>query len=956
MGQKMERISVRFNPLDHSAMLSIPAGPTTPRETPDASAWLAQFPITMLLVDLMRPTVVVELRTRDSIAESAICQAARESGDACQYYAVNLYPEGAPEGFATSGAPDTEAVDLDTALARFADGSIDLLCLDDACPFGAIQRNVEQWAPKLSDQGIVVLPDLAEQGDDIGAWRLWEALTARFPQHLLLPYDDELAVGIVAVGSQGVPARAQALFALTDADRAAFARLAMRLGAAIADDEEARRLRAEVAELTTARQELERQIAKLARDHTAALNMETARATALEAGLASARAYTAALESSRIVRLTRLARASSLVLRHKGLIELSRHVGQWLLGRRGYYLKDIASENEEEMIHPSTAVYQAWYESQRPLPGDLEAQALASQQFAHRPLISFVTPVYNTDPQLLEQTIQSVLAQTYDHWELCLVDGGSTKQGVQETIQRFAAQDERIRVQTLSENRGIAGNSNVAVAMANGEFVTLLDHDDLVEPDLLFHVVEAINQTPEADVVYYDENRISADGTQYFQLMLKPAWSPELLLSTPFTTHSAIRRRLLLDVNSFDPAMDGTQDWDLFLRLSERTQRFVRIPRVLYHWRMSPGSAAARVDAKPYVFERQLAAIRAHMERITGQEVKCWWHAPGIPRVTWAPHPTQVSIIIPTKDNVDVLRRCLTSILKKTAYSAYDIVLVDTGSTESATRDYYATLATEQRVKIVQYTGEFNYSRACNVGAQHAQGASLLFMNNDMEILDADWLEELVRWSNLPGIGLVGAKLLYPDRRIQHAGVIIGSAGLAGHIYYGAEEHVSSLFGSVDWYRDYLAVTGALHMMRREVYEAAGGYDEAYDISYSDVALCYQVTQLGLRVLYDPFVRVLHYESQTRDRTPSLHDMRLAGAALLPAIEAGDPYFSPHFSQQHSMPQLKRAGELAPTQMLERLVGLSTDSLRELRAREEALQPRSDDGASTPVTITSRAL
>ncbi|HEU5346534.1 MAG TPA: glycosyltransferase [Ktedonobacterales bacterium] len=905
----------------------------------------------MFLVDLLRPSVVVEVGTRGSVADSAISRAAQSSGSACQYVALNPWPqdaddaddvEGAQGGQGdaeASGAADEKVADLAAALAQFADGSIDLLCLAGSCPFRAV-HDFERLEPKLSDQGVVVLPDLAERRNElvdivdmVGAKRLWEALADQYPQHLLLPSGDGLEMGIVVVGSQGVPARAQPLFALTDADREAFARLAARLGAGIADHEEARRLRAEVADLTMARQEMERERVKLARDQAAALNMETARATALEVGLAGAQAYTAALESSRVVRLTKLARASGMVLRHKGPVALSRHVGQWLLGRRGYHLNDIASENKEEVIHPSAAVYQAWYETQRPLPGDLEAQPAASQQFAHRPLISFVTPVYNTDPQALEQTIQSVLAQTYDHWELCLVDGGSTKAGVRETLQRFAAEDPRIRVQLLDENRGIAGNSNAAVALARGEFVTLLDHDDLVEPDLLYCVVEAINQTPEADVVYYDENLLAADGSQVFPLHFRPAWSPELLLSSPYITHCTIRRQLLLDIGGFDPALDGAQDWDLFLRLSEQTDNVVRVPRVLYHWRMVEGSAAARLDAKPEVFERQLAAIRNHVRRVTGQEATAWWYAAGIPRVTWTPAPTHVSIIIPTKDKVEVLRRCLSSILKKTAYKDYDIVLVDTGSVEPATHRYYATLRREAerartRVTIVPYEGAFNYSRACNEGARHAEGATLLFMNNDMEILDADWLDELVRFSNLPGVGVVGAKLLYPDRRIQHAGVVVGSAGLAGHIYYRAEEHVAGLFGSVNWYRDYLAVTGALHMMRREVYDAVGGYDETYDVSYSDVAFCYRATRLGLRILYDPFVRILHYESQTRDRMPSLHDMRVAGMELAQAIEEGDPFFSPHLSCRHAMPQLKRDDEPTPAQMLERSVGVSIETLK----------------------------
>lgn len=640
-------------------------------------------------------------------------------------------------------------------------------------------------------------------------------------------------------------------------------------------------------------------------------------------------------------RALRLARASLAVLRYKGPLALARHIGQWLGGERGYALRDI-----REMLDLGMD-YQQWFLTQRATPAELEAQREQGARFALRPLISFVVPVYNTSPQVLAQTMASVLAQSYDHWELCLVDGASTRAGVRETLQRFAEQDARVRVTRLAENQGIAGNSNAALAMAEGEFVTLLDHDDLIEPDLLYRVVEAINAQPEADILYYDEDLVTGNGATFKRQLFKPDWSPDLLLSTPLLTHATIRRQLALDVGGFDPAYDGTQDWDLFLRLSEHTDRVVRVPRVLYHWRMVEGSAAASSKAKPYVYERQLNALESHMRRLGAADATATFARPFVPRIVWTPRPTTVSIIIPTRDKVAVLRRCLDSIFTRTVYTApYEIILVDTGSVEPATQAYYETiLQLDKRVKIVPYgEGPFNYSRACNVGAQHATGDALLFLNNDVEVLDADWLTELARWSHLPQIGIVGAKLLYPHRRIQHAGVLLGASGLAGHIYYGAAEHGFSILGSVDWYRDCSAVTGALHMMRHEVYDAVGGYDERYDISYSDVAICIEAIRRGYRVLYDPFVCLLHYESQSRsDRAPSRHDMLRAGEDFGDFIAAGDPYYSPHLSYCTSWPRLPMPDEPSRAQMYEKLTGIPLAKVVTLKRPEERPEERQEE-------------
>ena len=911
-----------FDIMDHPICFSYP-------ERTTESAWTLHVPIAMLLIDLVRPAQFVELGTHTGLSYCAFCQAVKELGADTRCYAVDTW-----RGDEHSGLYGAEILDdlrshhdlryhefsrliqstFDDAVAEFADRSIDLLHIDGYHTYEAVSHDFNTWLPKMSSQGVVVLHDTSERGRDFGVWQFWDELKQRYPHFEVLHGH---GLGIVAVGTQA-PDALRELLELDGAHIAAAQQFFFEMGMRIESREEAelQHDRAEQSEtkiqdykakLADAEQARNQAITtvdyleELLRSHETAQASDAKPTRELEQSLTEWRARATIAETTlEALRNTRTIRAVSVWWRFKA--------------RRAQLFNGKDGQNV-----PSQADYNAWFLRQRAKPNELEEQRTLAKKFIVRPLISFVVPVYNPKPETLRDTIASVQAQSYENWELCIADGHSTTPGVWDVIRRSAEKDSRIRVAYLDKNLGISGNSNEALRLARGEFVSLLDHDDIVEPDLLYYVVEALNLTPRADVLYFDEDKASADGKSYEQPMFKPDWSPELLLSTPFPTHSIIRRQLVIDVDGFDSAADGAQDWDLFLRLSERTNNFVHIPRVLYHWRMVAGSAASSADAKPYVWERQRLAVQGHVQRSGHPDAHAYFAAPGILRVVWEPQHAHVSIIIPTKDKVSLLRKCLKSIQTLTSYNNYDIVLVDTGSTEPATAKYYASLAFDNRIKIVRFDGEFNYSRVCNFGAQNASGDLFLFLNNDVEALDQDWLEELVRWAGVPGIGIIGAKLLYPDEHIQHAGIVVGMGGVAGHMLYGHKDHVWTMLGSVDWYRNCSAVTGALHMMRREVFDAVGGYDEEYDVSFSDVAMCLQAIKQGYRVLYDPFVRLIHHESQTRDRTPSQHDIRLAGKQMSLVIEAGDPFFNPNLSYSNPTPSLISASEISRLTLLQRV-------------------------------------
>ncbi|MCG8351182.1 MAG: glycosyltransferase [Chloroflexales bacterium] len=571
-------------------------------------------------------------------------------------------------------------------------------------------------------------------------------------------------------------------------------------------------------------------------------------------------------------------------------------------------------------VHPVDS-YQTWIAANEPDAHTLARQRQHGRQFAYRPLISIITPVYNPLPSVLRDTIESVRAQTYDHWELCLVDGGSALKQLQTVLANYAKQDERIRVTFLERNLGISGNSNVALEMAQGEYILFFDHDDLLAPNALYEIVCFLNEDPSPDIIYYDEDKIAADGVQRHSPWFKPsAWSPDLMLSVNYLMHSCIRRTLVERVGGFDPEMDGAQDWDLALRCAEQTQQMHHIPQVLYHWRQVAGSAAGDMNAKPWAFDAQVRCVAAHLRRIGVMAPRLTSPTPGNVRILWPTFGLKVSIIIPTKDKLDILQPCLTSILKQTMYANYEIILVDTGSVQPETQHYYAQLASDDRVKLVYHPGPFNYSAANNIGVRHATGDRLLFLNNDTEVLTHDWLDELVGWVERAEIGIVGCKLLRPDGTIQHAGIAMGVEGHGSHLFDGAPEHTYGPFGSSEWYRDYMAVTGACILMRREVFEKLGGFDEAYQVAYSDIELCLRAVEHGYRVVYTPFARLLHHEGATRgfDQPPS--DVLRAYMRMLPLIQAGDPFFSLNLSAVQRQPTLAQPGEETINTRLNRIL------------------------------------
>ncbi|HUJ77174.1 MAG TPA: glycosyltransferase, partial [bacterium] len=525
-----------------------------------------------------------------------------------------------------------------------------------------------------------------------------------------------------------------------------------------------------------------------------------------------------------------------------------------------------------------------------------------------RPRISLIMPVYNTPEQWLRRAIASVQAQLYPHWELCIADDASTLPHVRRVLEEAAA-DARIRLTFREANGGIAAASNSALALAGGDFVGLLDHDDELAETALVHVAAALNGNAQLDFLYSDEDKLDEQGRRcdaYF----KPDWNRELVLQQNYVCHFAVyRRQVLQQVGGFRAGFEGSQDYDLMLRVTERIPagHIHHIPQVLYRWRKIPGSTALAVENKDYAAQAARRAVQEHLER-TGTRARVEdGLVPHRHRVRYeTPEPPPlVSLIIPTRDGYALLKQCLDSILRKTDYAPYEILVVDNQSTDPQTLDYFKALGDSGQARVLPYDRPFNFSAINNFAVAQARGEVVCLLNNDTEVLTPDWLRELVSYAIRPEIGAVGAKLLYADRRIQHAGVLLGIGDVAGHAHRFYDSTSTGYCDRLVLAQELSAVTAACLAVRRAVYQQVGGMNtDDLRVAFNDVDFCLRILRAGYRNVWTPYAELLHYESATRgaDITPEqravfqkeVRYMQDTWGDLL----ANDPAYNPNLSLQ----------------------------------------------------------
>lgn len=527
------------------------------------------------------------------------------------------------------------------------------------------------------------------------------------------------------------------------------------------------------------------------------------------------------------------------------------------------------------------------------------------------PRFSILTPVYETPADVLAAMLASVRTQRFDDWELCLVDDCSTQPHVGEMLAAAQREEPRVRVLRRESNGGIVAASNGALGMAQGEFVVLLDHDDMLHRDALARVHEAIEASPEADYIYTDEDKVDRAGRSSAPFF-KPDWSPERMRTQMYTCHlSVLRRSLVEEVGAFDPEFEGSQDWDLVLKVTERAREVLHVPKVLYHWRTLETSAAGGgEEAKPWAFEAGTRAIQAHCERI-GLPARAERDeaTPGVyhlhPRLEREP---SVSIVIPTAgqsrevryEDVVLVTHCVRSIVEASTYGNYEIVCVVDASTPAEVLDELRAIGGD-RLRLVDFDEPFNFSAKVNRGAVQSDGEHLLLLNDDMEVATPDWLQRLVMYSGIEEVGAVGGRLLWEDGRLQHAGILFENGGYPGHIYRGFSGEFRGYSNNVLVAQNYLAVTGACLMTRREAFDRVGGLSTILPVNYNDMDYCLKLRANGMRVVYDPDTVLYHFESSSRSTEVEDWEKEQLRDRWLP-LTAVDPYTNPKL--RHGAPRL----------------------------------------------------
>lgn len=595
----------------------------------------------------------------------------------------------------------------------------------------------------------------------------------------------------------------------------------------------------------------------------------------------------------------------------KGKIEWGKLMGKmspYMIQKGLRYLKHYGVKEFWVRLHerfePEEVPYGPWYGQYIPTREELEKQR--KKKWNYGPKISIIVPAYKTPEAFLRQLMDSLLAQTYANWELCIANASPEDASMEYVLKEYAKKDSRILWKKLEENKGIAENTNEAFAMATGEFAGLLDHDDLLAPNALYEVAKALETEPDIDVLYTDEDKVRGDEVlEHFQPHLKPDFNIDLLRSNNYICHFFVVRKSLLEkTGGFRREYDGAQDYDFIFRCTQAAGKIHHIPEILYHWRTHQSSTADNPESKLYAFEAGKRAIEENLRQngLIGEVSHTKDY--GFYRVKY---PVQgeplVSIIIPNKDAKEDLEKCIQSILEKSSYTNYEILIVENNSTGEEIFSYYKELSENSRIRLLRWKREFNYSAINNYGAKKAKGDYLLFLNNDTEVISPDWIEEMLGFCQRPDTGIVGARLYFGNNTVQHAGTVIGIGGIAGHMFTDMPRERSGYMHKAAIIQDLSAVTAACMMVKRQVFDEVQGFEEQLSVAFNDVDFCLRVREKQYLVVYDPYVELYHYESKSRGAEDSKEKVRRFQSEIEfmrcrweTLLKKGDPYYNKNLS------------------------------------------------------------
>lgn len=845
-------------------------------------SWIKHIPFAFFIIELLKPKIVVELGVHTGNSFSAFCQAVKNLNIKASCYGVDTF-----KGDPHAGVYDESVyVDInnhitenygdfaqlmrmtfDEALEYFSDGSIDLLHIDGYHTYEAVKHDFESWLPKMSDRGVILLHDTQVRRDEFGAWKLWEEISRLYPSY---EFKFGYGLGVLAVG-KNVPD--EIIKFIDEAREKIFIeRLFLTLGSNIEFRTHIQRLEGEVAEVkktVAQKDERVRELEAILEDRNQHIQRLEGEVREIEMENLRINPELNSIKSS--VTWRTVMKWHSFV--EKLMPPMTRRRRWYDLGIIG--LRTIVNEGwksfwwkyKQHMKQNKIKQNYDWIQKNEPRKEELERMREECKNFEYRPKISIITPVWNTNEKWLRAAIESVLNQVYDNWELCITDGGSTMPHVKKILKEYAKKDKRIKVKFLPENKGIAGNSNEALKLATGEFVVLLDHDDELALFALYEVVKVLNESRNIDFIYSDEDKIDEKGN-YVDPFFKPDFSIHLLRSMNYLIHVAVMRKELVEqVSGFNSEFDGAQDYDLFFRLLEKTNKVYHIRKILYHWRKSSSSGAQNPLAKPWIYEKGKLALQCHLIRLGIEGIANIGGGYGLYFVDYKIKDTPaVDIIIPTR-KMSLFKKCLKSIRNNTTWKNYKIWAVINGNYD------YEIVEIKDGTELDGFANKdtgligpplpYNWSRMNNLAVSRTKAPYIIFLNDDIQIITDNWIENMLQYAQQKDVGGVGVMLLYPDNSIQHAGDFITENGTGDHCFNGMDSRSFEINGLAQVVREVSAVTGACMMVRRDVFEEVGGFDENLR-NFDDYDFCLRLRESGYKLIYTPYSKLYHYESPTR--------------------------------------------------------------------------------------------
>jgi len=584
----------------------------------------------------------------------------------------------------------------------------------------------------------------------------------------------------------------------------------------------------------------------------------------------------------------------------------SSYLGKGMRFLQRHGMKEFCTRTMQVLMQKSAP--QGDYEKYRRavMPTEEELFRQRRENWREKPLFSIVVPLYKTPEKYLQQLIDSIQSQTYENWELCLSDGSGAPSPLESYLGKLEQREKRVKVIRHETPLKISDNTNAAIQRASGDYIVFADHDDLLTEDALYECALALKKHPQTELIYSDEDKISMNGKRYFEPHFKSDYNPDLLCSMNYFCHLVVVKRTLLEKTGLlDAAFDGAQDYDFVLRCTEHTRNIHHIPKVLYHWRAHENSTAENPESKRYAFEAGKRAVEAHYARRNLPAKVEMGEYPGLYRTVWQwQEQPLISILIPNKDHTEDLQKCIQSIEKYSTYRNYEYIIIENNSELPENFAYYKKLEEEnEKAHVVCWEGGFNFSAINNFGAEYANGEYLLFLNNDTEMINPDCLWQLLGYCMREDVGVVGARLYYEDNTIQHAGVVIGFGGIAGHTFIGFDRQANGYFSRIICAQDYSAVTAACMMTKKSVFLQAGGMTEELVVAFNDIDYCMKVQELGKLVVYNPYAQLYHYESKSRGLEDSpekqeryYKEMKYFVTKWKEYMDQGDPYYNPNLT------------------------------------------------------------